>query len=177
MESKLYWNLRYSQGGNSGYGSYGEQLEKKLKWLKPFHVKKICEIGCGDFNFGKNLIPLLGAEKYEGYDISEQIIAINKENFPYYTWGVYDKPVTTDADMLLCVDVLLHVMDDKDYEQLLDNLEKAWNKYLVITAYEYDGIKNDHLNIRNFDYKRFGEPIIREIVEEDGSLYFYLFEK
>ena len=31
------------------------------------------------------------------------------------------------------------------------------------------------LKIRKFDYKEFGDPFIREIVEKNGSQYFYLY--
>jgi hypothetical protein len=62
---------------------------------------------------------------------------------------------------------------------MLQRLEKLWKnaKYLAVTSYEYNHDLGNHVKIRNFDWKRFGNPTIREIVEEDGKMYFYLFKK
>ena len=45
LNAKDYWNNRYANGGNSGYGSYGEQLGKKLKWLSGLNIRSISEVG------------------------------------------------------------------------------------------------------------------------------------
>jgi hypothetical protein len=73
--------------------------------------------------------------------------------------------------------VLFHVLDDHDLDQLLDQLQSKWTKYLAITAYEYDDPIDTHVKIRKFDPSIFGTPIIRQVIEEDGQLYFYLFKK
>lgn len=175
---KSYWDSRYERGYDSGYGSYGEQLEKKLNWICGLEFDSITEIGCGDFNFGKNIL-LRHPAKYTGVDISETVINKNKLFFPEHTFMVAGDGVPPKADLVLCVDVLFHVLDDEEVVSLLDELEGLWTKYLVVTAYERDQVGGlaPHVKIRNFDYKRFGEPIIREIVEEDGNLYFYIFKK
>lgn len=171
-----YWNNRYASGGNSGYGSYNEQLTKKLEWLKGLDIQSITELGCGDFNFGSNLLKQYPNASYAGYDISNVIIEKNKEKYPQYNFTNELPPL--GADLTLCVDVLFHVLDDNDYDVLLLNLKQAlrFGKYLAITAYENEQETAPHLKIRKFDYKSFGEPLIREVVEEDGQMYFYLFE-
>ena len=75
----FYWDNRYYQGGNSGYGSYDEQLTKKLSWLSNLDIKSISEIGCGDLHFGSELLKLYPNVSYTGSDISEVIINKNKE--------------------------------------------------------------------------------------------------
>lgn len=171
---KGYWNERYIKGGNSGDGSYGEVLFNKLKLLSNLDIKSISEIGCGDFNFGANLLKLYPNASYVGSDISEYIVKKNRKAHPEHVFLV-DKDVP-DADLLLCVDVLFHILDDKEYEAMLNRLDHYTN-YLAVTAYEEEQRTSPHLKIRKFDYKRFGEPIIREVVQKDGQLYFYLFEK
>ena len=173
---KTYWNRRYANFGNSGYGSYGEQLEKKLEWLFPLDFKTVTEIGCGDFNFGSSLLKVHPAH-YIGYDVSEVIVARNNELFPEHQFIVTSEDDWLPGDLLMCVDVLFHVIDDDDCEKLLQKLEKTWIKYLVLTAYERDEKFENHVRIRKFDPSRFGEPIFREVVEEDGQLYFYIFKK
>lgn len=176
MDPKKYWDERYKSGGNSGYGSYDEQLTKKLNWLKGLDIKTVTEIGCGDFNFGSNLMALYPDAVYSGCDISPYVLERNRNLYPqhnFYPAGGYNPP----GDLLLCIDVLFHVLDAGEYENLLWTLERTWTKYLAVTAYERDEVLGNHVRIRSFDYKRFGEPIIREIVEEDGQLYFYLFKR
>lgn len=174
---KSYWDNRYARGGDSGYGSYGEQLEKKLNWLFPLDFKTITEVGCGDMNFASNIMKVHPVERYTGYDVSRVIVERNQLLYPQYDFHVADEFEFVKSDLLMCVDVLFHVIDDNECEALLKKLERAWTKYLVITAYERDEEFTNHVRIRKFDYKRFGEPLVREIVEEDGTLYFYIFEK
>lgn len=173
--SKDYWDSRYKKGYNSGGGSYGEALNKKLDWLKGLDITSIYELGCGDFNLGWRLLQWYPDVTYKGTDISEVIIERNKEIAPKHTFQVGSE--VESADLILCVDVLLHVLEDSEVEELLQKLEKNWTKYLCITAYERDEDLKHHVRIRKFDYKRFGEPIIREVCEEDGQMYFYLFKK
>ena len=81
-------------------------------------------------------------------------------------------------DLTPCIDVLYHVLDENEYLALLINLKQAlrFGKYLALTAYEKEQPTAPHLKIRKFDYKQFGKPIIRKIVEKEGSQYFYLYE-
>lgn len=176
MNAKTYWNWRYSRGYSSGDGSYGKQLQKKLQWLSGLNINSISEIGCGDFNFGESLMKMYPGIQYFGQDISNVIIEKNKEKYPNVKFSSLMEDVPP-ADMVMCVDVLFHILDIEDYEAVLNKLESIWTNYLVITAYEKDLDLKNHINERKFDYKRFGEPIIREVVEEDGTLYFYLFKK
>lgn len=175
---KKYWDDRYAAGHNSGYGSYGEQLVKKINWLTGWKIDSISEIGCGDFNFGLALLRIYPNAFYAGQDISEVIINKNKQLYSSdkttFTTDIDELP---SADLLLCIDVLFHVLDDKDLEELLDKIESKWTNYLAITAYERDEELNNHVRVRKFDYKRFGEPLVRSIVEEDGKMFFYLFKK
>lgn len=176
MDAKQYWDSRYKNGGDSGYGSYGAQLIKKLQWLSGLDIESISEIGCGDFNFGSHLLESYPSVTYIGQDISKYIIQENREVFKQtFTVLINEVPA---ADLVLCVDVIFHVLNDKELEKLVKQLENRWVKYLAITAYEEGQLGTaDHVRVQKFDYKRFGEPIMREVVEEDGQLYFYLFKK
>lgn len=177
---KEYWDSRYKAGQTSGSGSYGSELEKKLDYLKYLDIKSISEIGCGDLNFARSLMEQYKDRTitYNGQDVSEYIIQRHKQTYPpdSFTTDINKLP---SSDLLLCMDVLFHVIEDSDLEKLLQQIEKKWTKYLAITAYERDQADGlgDHVKVRKFDYKRFGEPIIREVVEEDGKKYFYLFKR
>ncbi len=181
---KTYWDLRYSGGiphdSTSGYGSYGVQLTRKLTWMKDniedHDVQKIVEFGCGDFNFGRGVLALFPFSDYVGLDVSDVIVKRNQELFKSFKF----KNIAEEApqgDLVMCVDVLFHIIEDDEVEKLLARIEKSWTKYLIITAYERDEEMHQHVRIRKFDYSRFGIPIVREIVEEDGELYFYIFKR
>jgi len=179
---KEYWNARYRgkpsvEGNNSGYGSYGDQLEQKINWLRPLKdIKTITEIGCGDFNFGSRVVSLYEDVKYSGYDISDEIIDRNRRAWPQYHFGTMEEAMTP-ADLVMCVDVLFHVIDSEEAKNMVNLIESLWTKYLVVTAYERDEFKENHVRIRKFNYERFGTPKLREIIEEDGQMYFYIFER
>ena len=178
MESaKSYWNNRYDGGGTSGYGSYNEQLEKKLNWITPLDYKTITEVGCGDFNFGMHLLARHPA-RYLGLDISDVVIKKNRELYDGIPFAIMRHDVPS-GDLLMCVDVLFHILDDRDYANTLIALKNAWTKYLVITAYEYEQTEGiyPHVVIRKFDPSYFGTPLIREVIEEDGQLMFYIFKR
>lgn len=182
--TKEYWESRYKSGQTSGYGSYGEQLERKLKIIEKLEgIASVTEIGCGDFNFGKNVMfrLKLPLEAYTGYDIAENIVARNKALYPKCSFSVLKDFPDKTGDLLMCVDVILHLLEDKEYEQFLNNLSKLWStgdaKYLVLTAYERNEVLAGHVRIRKFDPTPFGSPITREIVEQDGEHYLYVFKK
>ena len=102
------------------------------------------------------------------------IITKNIEDYPGYTFT--KSKSFFPADLVLCIDVLFHILDNDDYDRMFYKLKK-YTKYLAVTAYEYDNNNTTHVIHRKFNYKSLGEPIIREVVEDDGQLYFYLFKR
>ncbi len=174
-----YWNQRYASGHGSGAGSYGPMMQRKvdiLSNLPGIHV--VTEIGCGDFNFGRHLMDQIPRASYDGYDIAPSILERNRASYELPRIRFHDMDYRIDwCDLLLCVDVLFHIREEEEYQRMLNLLAEARWKYLAVTAYEYDGPSASHVCIRKFDPSIFGQPIIREIIEEDGSLYFYVFQR
>jgi hypothetical protein len=178
-----YWNARYANGGNSGAGSYGEAVQQKVAWLAELpDVKSIVEIGCGDFNFGSLLVETFEDATYQGFDTSDFIVSRNSRIHAsprvkfLWTGGPWFAGFTK-SDLLLCVDVLFHIESDDLYEETLNYIDVSWTKYLAISAYEYDGIRQGHVHIRKFDPARFGVPILRETIEADGDMKFYVWKR
>lgn len=174
-----YWDQRYANGGDSGAGSYGDAMLRKVEWLSRLPgIETIVEIGCGDFNFGSELMSRFPHARYAGFDISRVIVERNCERYGSHRirFNVAREAIPP-ADLLLCVDVLFHVMDPDEQDRLMARLAAAKWRYMGMSAYEYDGLKSRHVNIRRFDPERFGRPILREIIEDDGEMYFYIFEK
>jgi len=181
-----YWNKRYLNHDprGSGGGSYGEPMWHKADALAALpDVKSIVEIGSGDFNFGKHLTSILPTVKYDGYDISDAVIDRSRRLFSTSDQRIQfsDMPPLDEflpqSDLLLCIDVLFHIIDDAEYRAMLRYLHRNWWKYLALTAYEYDGPSDGHVRIRKFDPSMFGTPILQETIEEPGSLQFYIFKR
>ncbi len=175
--NREYWDDRYRNGGKSGDGSYGKAMMQKVDWLAALPgVWTISEIGCGDFNFGRHLTERLPFARYHGNDVSSEVIERNRKLYglPRVQFAQESVP---PADLLLCVDVLFHIENDVEYEFLLDTLKQKWTRYLAVSAYEYDGLRRYQVHIRRFEPAYFGIPILREVIEDDGQLFFYIFKR
>lgn len=177
---RAYWNRRYREGYDSGAGSYGEAMLRKVEWLRELQgVRTITEIGCGDFSFGSHLLSKIPHARYRGFDISDVIVQRNRQLYAGDRVSFYglSGELIPPADLVLCVDVLFHIADDDAYAAMLQVLRQSWRKYLAVSAYEYDGIRQGHVHIRKFDPSIFGKPLLREVTEADGEMRFYIFEK
>jgi cyclopropane fatty-acyl-phospholipid synthase-like methyltransferase len=79
--SKRYWDNRYSQGDNSGAGSYGRLAEFKAEILNKFvaenNIRSVIEFGCGD----GNQLMLANYPYYIGVDVSPKAIEICRKLF------------------------------------------------------------------------------------------------
>lgn len=180
MNQQQYWNQRYAEGGNSGAGSYGDAMLRKVDLLAGLpDVRSVIDVGCGDFSLGGELTRRKPDALYLGIDQSEFIVKRNAELYEsdkihFMREGEVAMPHT---DLVLCLDVLFHISNLGEYYEILAKLRSLWTKYLVVTAYEYDGLQANHIWVRKFDPERFGKPIIQETIEEDGKMQFYVFER
>jgi hypothetical protein len=151
-----YWNSRYLNGGNSGKGSYAEEANYKAKlinqFIKQFEIATIQEHGCGD---GNNLSLYEGFMHYNGYDVSKTAVEICKKKFPNTSryWFTNDiTEVNVDADMVLSLDVLYHLVNDDDYYDYLHQIFNDKHKYVVIYATNHENNigNSQHVRHRNF---------------------------
>ena len=124
----------------SGEGSHEEQITKPyveavINFLKS-HDKKltICDLGCGDFNIGKNFLEY--AEYYYAIDIVESLIERNKTlykasnlEFQYLDISKDDIP---QADCVILRQVLQH-LSNKEIMRILKKIENY--KYIILTEH------------------------------------------
>ena len=128
------WNEYYKHGRRSGKP---EEYAISRDWKKDI-IKNYCDmsrdtfldIGCGDLQFWDNILP----SYYAGVDISEHIIRKNKEAFPNSTFYVSNAKITLglSADVVICFDMLWHILDDDEYIKTLGNLKQYAKKYIFI---------------------------------------------
>jgi len=124
----------------SGTGSHhSEIIEPYIKELRSFLSSfesplTVCDLGCGDFNVGKELVPY--AKKYVAVDIVAPLITYNKAVFkaPTLTFHCLDIAVDNlpSGDCALVRQVLQH-LSNSEIQAILGKL-RAY-KYVVITEH------------------------------------------
>lgn len=190
-----YWENIYASGGNSGAGSRGKL--KDWKWSQITEsigdTSNIVDIGCGDMKFIGGHEPI----NYVGIDISKTIIDVNKlvyPNYIFYNINADQYIPQLRAPVVLCMDLLFHIIDDDIYYKILDNIIKYSSKYIVIYSWDKNPIplwnlkaryygSNKYQKFRNFDndVKRFEsrgfELIVKSKVSYNKYGALYIFRK
>ncbi len=124
----------------SGEGSHHPKLvnpylEMVTPFLKSFNQPMtVCDLGCGDFNIGKVLVP--HAKKYVAVDIVPELIARNKRQFPYPNVEFYCLNIAKDdlpkGD---CV-ILRHVLQHLSNTEVAEVADKLYDyKYILVTEH------------------------------------------
>ena len=159
-----YWDKRYSNGGTSGRGSVG--LYRNWKWNKiresvGLKFNSVIDVGCGDLSFwnhryGKQVLrrPRF---KYLGIDISEEIIKRNREMYEesfkriYLDMDFVCSPAHIKIEglrshVVFCLDLLFHIMKEREFELILKNLCRYANQFLVIYTWSKNPFQNKNTN-------------------------------
>ena len=139
---KKFWNKKYEQGGISGKGSIG--LYRNWKWNQiqiacGLNIDSLIDVGCGDLSFWNHPLAIKIRRrygfKYTGIDISDNIIIRNRKAFPKINFIIAPAHVEQPglrASVVLCMDLLFHIMDDAEYEMTIETLCQYTNGCLVI---------------------------------------------
>ena len=128
----------------SGVGSHlPEILNPYIDVLKSFltSFKKplvVCDLGCGDFNVGKELVK--HTEKYIAVDIVKDLIEYNKEKFKEENLEFHCLDIAVDdlptADCALLRQVLQH-LSNVEIQSIVSKL--AYFKYVILTEHLPEG--------------------------------------
>lgn len=124
----------------SGFGSHQQEIVKPYisvlsSFLSSFKDPlTVCDLGCGDFNVGKELVKY--SKKYIAVDIVESLIRFNRKKFTDKNLkfecldiAVADLP---SADCVLLRQVLQHLSN----KEVLNVVEKLSNfKYVILTEH------------------------------------------
>lgn len=124
----------------SGFGSHSRKVVKPyVKAIRRFfdsHQNKfvVCDIGCGDFNVGSQLVNSTSA--YKAVDVVDELIVRNRNLYKNekLTFDCVDiiKDKLPEGDCVLIRQVLQHLSND-DIEKVLPKLQKF--KYAVVTEH------------------------------------------
>jgi len=158
--SVAYWEQRYAGGGTSGLGSYGELAQFKAnvlnKFVAEYSVRSVIEFGCGD----GNQLALCHYPRYVGLDVSRSAITRCLERFrddPSKSFFWYDSDCFVDrgrvfrADLVVSLDVLYHLVEDRIYNAYLRHLFAASDRWVVIYSTNEDRVSREpHVRHRRF---------------------------
>ncbi len=147
MFSEKYWKTRYQKGGNSGIGSYGQFAKFKAdvinNFVKDNNINSVIEFGCGD----GNQLRFFEFKKYLGFDVSPLAISKCKEIFKndkskkFIELKEYQGQ---KADLVLSLDVIYHLIEDRIFEEHINYIFNASKKYVIIYSSNFDQDKNIH---------------------------------
>lgn len=141
FENVLFWNMRYKMFPElgSGLGSRGAVLNTKKNLLSHaiygFLNEQVIEIGCGDIQSIKDF----KFTNYTGYDISREAIEIAQRSRPDWNFALLPEKFTNfdvSADLVICLDVLIHQKSKEKYYELIQKLVNMTRKRLIISGYE-----------------------------------------
>ncbi len=192
---KDYWEDRYSVGGTSGAGSYGILAEYKAnvvnEYLEQWNINSVIEFGCGD----GNQLKFMNYPKYLGLDIANSAIDkcgsifkddMNKSFLLYHPRHFLNKGFFC-ADLVVCMDVLYHITDEKDLLKTLQDIFSCSSRHVILytNIVELKTEPNSHIKCWDtLQYLKKGFPNfkIEEIVEQrykelSGASFIFLRKK
>jgi 2-polyprenyl-3-methyl-5-hydroxy-6-metoxy-1,4-benzoquinol methylase len=134
-----FWQWRYltDPGLGSGVGSRGEPLRSKRDLLAAVldsvRPESVLDVGCGDGEATRGL----AMAHYTGIDLSPEAIRRAKAGRVdgEYLVGTVDEH-QVEAELTLCLDVLIHQADLATYRALVARLWEVTRRVLVISGYE-----------------------------------------
>ena len=132
-----YWNQRYTEGGDSGFCSVGKLREWRHKIIKKnvsLKDKSVLDVGCGDLRFWEGN----KHKDYTGIDISSVIINKNKPLRPDWDFICADASkleLDQRFDVVLCFEMLFHIMSEEAYIGILKNLNQWTGEMLFISCW------------------------------------------
>lgn len=144
-------------GGNenefySGFGSHSIELVEPYinvvkKFLRSFnHPITVCDLGCGDFNIGKQLFK--DTKKYTAIDIVESLVKFNRKKYKAENLEFRNLDISIDslpkADCVFVRQVLQH-LSNVEVKRVLKKLN--FYKFLILTEHIPQGGFKPNLDI------------------------------
>jgi SAM-dependent methyltransferase len=152
---RIYERGTWSHNGDelSGGGSYGRAADEYIALVAHFirqrGVESILDIGCGDFNIGSRVAPLV--THYLAFDVSARIIELNKRRFAslsnveFRQINACTEPLPK-ADLITVRQVLQH-LTNAQIAMILENIERSGAEFALITEHLSSQTRNFRPNV------------------------------
>ena len=90
----------------------------------------VMDVGCGDLSFWEGR----DCQRYIGLDLSKSVLQANRRRRPRWSFICADaaQPLRVRARIVLCMDVLFHVLDESRYQAILRNLSAYTDQWLFV---------------------------------------------
>lgn len=141
--SEIYEKKRWGGRQKDFYSGSGSHSRKVVQpyiktiysFLKDYEDGLIvCDLGCGDFNVGKNLVPY--SKRYMGIDIVDDLIERNKKLFVSEKLEFHCLNIVTDnlpkGDCILVRQVFQH-LSNEEIKKVVKKIEKF--KHIIVTEH------------------------------------------
>ncbi len=142
MEQVYAQNL-WGKGSTEFYSGEGSHLpdfvnpylKTVIAFLKSFDKKLVvCDLGCGDFNIGKELAPF--TQKYEAIDIAKNLIEFNRkqfclENLDFHCLDIAEEELP-HGDCAIVRQVLQH-LSNAEIQKIVRKLQGF--KFVILTEH------------------------------------------
>ncbi|MBW1296981.1 class I SAM-dependent methyltransferase [Aquimarina litoralis] len=153
--AQIYENNLWGTDGSDFYSGEGSHdpsivrpyINKLVKFLSSFENPiTVCDLGCGDFNIGKELVTY--TKQYIAVDIVKDLIIRNKEKFQQNHLEFYCLDIARDelpkADCAIIRQVFQHVSN----EEIQSTLSKLLAyQYLIVTEHIPEGNFEPNIDI------------------------------
>lgn len=126
----------------SGAGSYNSVTDSTKKLITDTvhnkNIKRIIDLGCGDWNWMSTIRGEFSDVYYEGWDANDEIIAMLNEKHGNENTKFYVKDITEEKlsnfDLVICRDVLFH-LDMSNGLKVLNNIDEANIPHLITSCF------------------------------------------
>lgn len=175
---RKYWHNRYLSGGNSGSGSYGVLAKFKSDVINTFieqnGISSVIDFGCGD----GSQIKTIEKVKYLGIDVAPSSIDLCRgifsgdktKSFLLYNPKYFVNNQFIKADLVMCLDVLYHIIDEADFSKTLSDIFSCSRGFVVLyTNIEiHEAAENSHILYRDIMkyLTQFNEFKLQEVISQ-----------
>lgn len=140
LDNRVFWNNRYLSDPErgSGLGSRGIARIYKRSLIGGIALRlkpsSTLDVGCGDMAVGE-VLPEVG---YTGLDVADVVISANRSRYPnrQFIQGDFAQLEPQPAELVVCLDVLIHLPDSGYYRQFVQKLVSLAPAWGIVAGYE-----------------------------------------